>query len=334
MGNPLITISLILPPGAPHFTFGFRCSPKGSLVFASPVFFASCVHAGVMCSFPIHNTFFPPFSLFIPFANISFCCTLLIGVLLLIKLAFLPVAFSEVTRNSVGCVFWIQQYACLSKYHSFQPSRCFMRDSSSWSRWLPTELFCFMKLFCRAGSCDCLGGLSQPHHCKLAKTCHRHFSGPLQFIFPLTLLIPGSGKIGRIWCSKAKIKVCLGLLGGGDVSVWQLFTQCVLVLAARASMQVRIRLTGGFVEWGQKSNSLQFSPVSLWCLLCVFCWNTSGCSGHCWKSLVLIKNSGFEGFITHCVNLENAETWQMLKQFQDPSMQALHLSPAAGDDIS
>lgn len=49
---------------------------------------------------------------------------------------------------------------------------------------------------------------------------------------------------------------------------------------------------------------------------------------------MLIKNSGFERFITHCVNLERAETWQMLKQFQAHSLQALHLSPAAGDGIS
>ena len=61
--------------------------------------------------------------------------------------------------------------------------------------------------------------------------------------------------------------------------------------------------------------SAALSHLPLTFIMCIF-WNNDGCTQHCWKGL--IKYSGFERSITHCVNLEKAEAWQMLNQFRDP----------------
>lgn len=76
-------------------------------------------------------------------------------------------------------------------------------------------------------------------------------------------------------------------------------SQFVLDLVDRASLQVRIKLTGGFVA--------VLSSLPLMFVMHILL-KYQRHSGHCWKWLVLIKNSGFEWFITHCVSLEKAET--------------------------
>lgn len=112
------------------------------------LFFTNCV-LGAVCPCRSYMWFTnPPF---FPICSLhSLCKHFLLLHSFQWKKAFAFLPFSEVTQNSVGCVFWSQQYACLSKYHSFQPSRCFTRDTSSWSRWLCRALpeqFCFMMHF-------------------------------------------------------------------------------------------------------------------------------------------------------------------------------------------
>lgn len=54
-------------------------------------------------------------------------------------------------KTLLAVCFEISNMPVLANTNSFQPSRCFMRDTSSWSRWLcralPTAQFCFMMHF-------------------------------------------------------------------------------------------------------------------------------------------------------------------------------------------
>lgn len=170
------------------------------------------------------STFFSPFALFIPFANISFYCTLFNE-----KKHLLSSPFLKWHKTLLAVCFEISNMPALANTNSFQPSRCFMTDTSSWSRWLcralPTAQFCFMMHFVELAALTAqvvslsLTTANWPQHKSQAMLW------PFAVYFPFHTLkkCKNRKKFGSVM---QKVKVCMGLVGVEDVSVWQLFTIC------------------------------------------------------------------------------------------------------------
>lgn len=186
--------------------------------------------------------------------------------------------------------FW---YAYLAKYPSFQEASLEIVSAIGLydcCRLLPTDLFYSMKYFTEMAALNMgraqveMWCLAQPHHCKVAKckTCYKHHCGPLQCILPF--LISESGKARRAGCNNTGKKVCMEQLGrGGDVSVWLLFILCILILAARASMWVRISSQMALLREGRNQNHCNSLSSSFFMHIYL---NGDDCAWHRWKCLV------------------------------------------------